>query len=390
VLSKAMDRSQSLARALGVLKVDGGRMSRQAYVAIYGDLVKELQIGVFISIGGAAGGTAAAPAASVRQGDRLFNRSQVEYLADLQEFDVKSGEWPFTKDGTTGNKDPIKVHRNLSPKGLGMHPPANPAVASVKYHLGKQAAVFKTVVAINDTATFCWTPAIFSVWGDGKELFSSKNIAHNHFRTEECTVDVSGVDVLELRVRTIGLNTGVHAVWVEPRVLQRADSKDIPWPFSKKLFETGPRDYLSDLSEKVLKTGPWEFGKNGNVGQDGSICLNGVKSPKGLGMHPPMKGYSAVRYQLEKKATLFKGAVGIDDSAQVVWGAAVFEVYGDGKRLWQSGQFTKPKQQPAEFTIDVSGVNELELRVVAQGTNHGLHAVWIEPRLLQAKDTPDK
>ena len=84
--------------------------------------------------------------------------------------------------------------------------------ASVKYRLDKQAALFKTTVAINDTATFCWTPAIFSVWGDGKKLFESKNIAHNHLRTQECSVDVTGVDVLELQVRAIGNNSGIHAV----------------------------------------------------------------------------------------------------------------------------------------------------------------------------------
>ena len=35
-------------------------------------------------------------------------------------------------------------------------------------------------------------------------------------------------------------------------------------------------------------------------------------------------------------------------------------------------------------------VDVLDLRVVAQNSNHGLHAAWIEPRLLQKKDTPDK
>lgn len=44
-LQKAMDRSQSLARALGVLKVKGGTMSRQAFVDIYSDLVRECNVG---------------------------------------------------------------------------------------------------------------------------------------------------------------------------------------------------------------------------------------------------------------------------------------------------------------------------------------------------------
>ncbi|HEV3385612.1 MAG TPA: NPCBM/NEW2 domain-containing protein [Gemmata sp.] len=235
VLLKAMDQSPVLARALGVLKVEGGTMSRQAFVVIFGDLVKELKIGAFIPGSKSKVRTSLAPVEPLTPGEKLFSSSAVSYLADLQEFDVKKGEWPFTKDGTTGNKNqPIKVNRNPAPKGLGMHPPAAPNFASVKYRLDKQSALFKTTVAIDDTATFCWTPAIFTVWGDGKKLFESKYIAHNHSRTQECSLDVSEVDVLELRVHTVGLNSGVHAVWVEPRLLQRADTEDIPWPSGKK------------------------------------------------------------------------------------------------------------------------------------------------------------
>jgi hypothetical protein len=38
----------------------------------------------------------------------------------------------------------------------------------------------------------------------------------------------------------------------------------------------------------------------------------------------------------------------------------------------------------------MNGVDVLELRVSSQGSNLGLHTVWLEPRLLQAADTPDK
>ena len=176
-------------------------MSRQAYVACFGDLARGMNVGTFLPGNGLRMGSATVTSGRLKPGERLFGHAQVTYLADMPEFDVKSGEWPFTKDGTTGNKsEPIKVHRTPSTKGLGMHPPSAPAYASVKYRLDKQAALFKTTVAINDTATFCWTPAIFSVWGDGKKLFESKNIAHNHLRTQECSVDVTGVDVLELQV----------------------------------------------------------------------------------------------------------------------------------------------------------------------------------------------
>ena len=176
---------------------------------------------------------------------------------------------------------------------------------------------------------------------------------------------------------------------VEPRVLQRADTEDVPWPFVKKLFATGPRDYLSDLSETVVKVGPWPIGKNGDDGNGNPICVRGETSTKGIGMHPPERGYAAVRYQLDKKAAVFRGSVGLNDTKDIIAGVGIFEVYGDGKRLWQSAQVNRQKRGPLSFSINVTGVSELELRVLANN-NLGIHAVWLEPRLLQRKDTPDK
>lgn len=388
VLVKTMDRSPALARVLGVLKVEGGTMQREAFVAVFGDLVRELKIGVFISV--RVGESSAAPGGPIRPGESIFSKGPVAFLADLPEFDVKDGAWPFTKDGGIGNnKDKIRVKGKLSPKGLGMHPPAAPSFASVKYRLGKQAALFKTTVAIDDTATFCFTPAVFTVWGDDKRLFESKWIAHNHSRTQECSVDVSGVDVLELRVGCVGHNTGVHAVWVEPRLLRRADTDDKAEAGAKKLFEQGPREYLSDLTEIDSRAGPWPFAKNGDTGNGEAITVNGETSPKGLGLHPPTQGAAAVAYRLDKKAAVFKGGVALDDRSNIILGQAIFEIRGDGKRLWRSKPINTARAQQ-DFSIKVAGMTVLELRVISPGNHLGLHAVWIEPRLLQKSDMPDK
>jgi hypothetical protein len=158
---------------------------------------------------------------------KLFPNGPRRFLSDLEGFDVLSGPWPVSPNGQLGkDKDRIVVSGAPSPKGIGMHPPADPEHAAVKYRLDREAAVFKATVAVDDTAKFCWTPAIFTVLGDGKELWRSKPIAHNHSRSQDCLVDVAGVDVLELRVHCLGLNTGVYAVWVEPRLLQKADTPD--------------------------------------------------------------------------------------------------------------------------------------------------------------------
>jgi serine/threonine-protein kinase len=170
----------------------------------------------------------------------VFPKGPRRFLSELQEFDVLSGEWPFRK-ADTGEGKPIQVGGVPSPHGLGMHPPAAPKYASVKYRLGKEAELFKATVAIDDSTKWCWSPATFTVLGDGKELWKSTTISHHppHVRSQECQVIVKGVDVLELRVQVPNLNKGVHAVWFEPRVLRKFDSPDGPGAEEKTAAPAG-------------------------------------------------------------------------------------------------------------------------------------------------------
>ena len=62
--------------------------------------------------------------------------------------------------------------------------------------------------------------SLFQVLGDGKNLWKSKPVSASG-NVQECEVDITGVDVLELRVDCAGPNTNVKAVWVEARVLLR-------------------------------------------------------------------------------------------------------------------------------------------------------------------------
>jgi hypothetical protein len=101
--------------------------------------------------------------------------------------------------------------------------------------------------------------------------------------------------------------------------------------------------YLSDLQEMDLAMGPWGFGKNGSLKEEKAlggappIAVNGKKSPKGLGMHPPVQGgFSSVKYRLDKKARAFNASVALDDSNEGKKTAVEFEVLGDGKSLWKS------------------------------------------------------
>src|SRR5262249_15238021 len=156
----------------------------------------------------------------------LFRHGPREYLSDMPEFDVKPGPWPFAKNGDFGGQPgKIKVEGVPSPHGLGIHAPTT-GFASVKYHLHKQAALFKAKTALNDGCSFTIGSCHFEVVSNNRVLWKSKTISKEK-QVEECSVDVTNVDVLELRVVNPDIvNTGIHSVWFEPRVLQTADAPD--------------------------------------------------------------------------------------------------------------------------------------------------------------------
>jgi hypothetical protein len=151
--------------------------------------------------------------------------------------------------------------------------------------------------------------------------------------------------------------------------------------------QAGPGNwrYLADLPEFDAAVGrPWTFAKDGTTGdpeKHSPIRVGGHPSPRGLGMHPPEAAHAVVKYRLDRTARRFQAAVAVSDSSTLLFSPLYFEVWGDGRRLWQSERITAGKQV-RECAIDVGDVAVLELRAVAVGHHTGLHAVWLEPRVL--------
>jgi S1-C subfamily serine protease len=157
--------------------------------------------------------------------EKLFTKAPRIYLSDLDEYNVKSGLWPFTNNGKLGDPDDhiILINGYKSPKGISMHPPKLD-YATASYRLRKQAALFRAEVGLNDSSTPL-SAAVFEVWGDGKRLWKSKAIDQLIY-SQRCRVDVSKVDVLELRVSSTGSAYGLHAIWYEPRLLEKPNTPD--------------------------------------------------------------------------------------------------------------------------------------------------------------------
>jgi hypothetical protein len=327
-----------------------------------------------------------APSAS-----KIFQGGPFRYLSDLPVYAEQAGRWPITRNGLIGDGGKvIIVNGDSSPKGIGMHPPDN-ADAVVKFRLYREAAWFKAKAGLNDTAGRIVSSAVFEVLGDGKPLWKSDPLDRAG-RSRDCIVDVSDVDVLELRVHATGPGQELHAAWMEPRVLQAVDTPDQPPPV--RLFESGPREFLSDLPEFDVKPGPVPFVKNGDFGagieaEKRRIKVNGVLAPHGLGMHPPARGYAGVKYRLNKQAAVFRATTALNDGCSFTIGSCHFEVNCDGVSRWESKTITKDKQVE-DCRIPVTGVDILELRVVDNDiVNTGLWAVWSEPRVLRTADAPD-
>jgi hypothetical protein len=137
------------------------------------------------------------------------------------------------------------------------------------------------------------------------------------------------------------------------------------------------------MPEFGVVPGPWGLGK-GKLGESEKrpIMVGGGPSVHGLGTLPPAKPEAMiVKYHLPAEAQTFVGAVAIDDSSTGVHSPVTFEVYGDGKRLWDA-QRMRARGHKRGFQIGVAGMKVLELRVFCTGDGPPCHSVWVEPRIL--------
>ncbi|MBX3435657.1 MAG: alpha-galactosidase [Pirellulales bacterium] len=111
------------------------------------------------------------------------------------------------------------------------------------------------------------------------------------------------------------------------------------------------------------------------------LAVRGRAFNRGIGTHAPSK----LRLRLDKNAQRFTGQIGVDDSAEGR-GRVRFQIFADGKQLWDSGPATGTSP-PLPFDVDLRGVDILELRVDdgEDGASYD-HADWLEPKLILVPD----
>jgi hypothetical protein len=327
------------------------------------------------------------PRKDLRSPDDIF-----VFLTELKHFNVKDGESPVTKFGKTGVKPfgksdspQIQVKGESFPKGIGMQP-APLGIASMQFKLNGKAKWFQARAAIDDSARDASSDGKFSVYGDGRELWTAPPMRQTSMIVE-CDINIQGIDVLELRTSTQGLARNLHMVWLDPRV--RA-ARDVVFEKDPELLAMeAPKGFvfLSDLKEFDFKDGPWPIRKNGKTGNpDGSdIMFDGVRSPKGIGMHPPNTGAAGLVFNLDRRYERFKGSVALNDKAEGFFGPVVFEIFVDNKKVWVSKPIQTSGREQA-FDIDVSKGKLLGIQTTTRQFSNGLQAVWLGPMLKEKEE----
>lgn len=166
------------------------------------------------------------------------------------------------------------------------------------------------------------------------------------------------------------------------------DQIDGQWSLTAPLTPQALTQGINTLAyERALSAtsawGPIEVNRsNGEraAGDGGPLTLNGRVFPQGYGVHAP----SELTYSLTPADTStcvrFQAQVGLDDEVGSR-GSAVFQVWGDNQKLFDSGVMTG--DSPAK-AVDVSLNGAATLRLVVTDAGNGKsydHADWIAPTI---------
>lgn len=139
--------------------------------------------------------------------------------------------------------------------------------------------------------------------------------------------------------------------------------------------------FLSDMGFTTTSNGDGPVERDQSAGgsliRDGKpLSLKGISFAKGLGAHAD----SDLTFRLGGLYSQFETFIGIDDEITTN-GSAVFRVYADGVKVYESPRM-KNGDAPRYVFVDVRTKNELRLTVTADGDTSGNgHADWADAHL---------
>ncbi len=137
-----------------------------------------------------------------------------------------------------------------------------------------------------------------------------------------------------------------------------------------------PGPFVDELNWISFTSYQNRFGKNlSNEKQP--ITIDGRRYTRGLGVHAP----SEIVYQLEGKYAGITGFVGVDDAAKDKNSSVIFQVFADGKKVWDSG-IVNAAGPAVKMEVPLVGCKEMRLVVDPNRDNGWDHADWADVRMV--------
>lgn len=141
--------------------------------------------------------------------------------------------------------------------------------------------------------------------------------------------------------------------------------------------------WLDEFEVSGISTGYGSARKNKSVSNK-TLSIAGQTFTRGAGVHAPSEAHFTLGKQNSVK---FFATVGADDSP-TDRGSVVFQVFGDGEKLYDSGIMRKG-DQPKSIEVDLSDVDQVELRVTDAGDGMNFdHANWADARFVFSEKRP--
>lgn len=294
---------------------------------------------------------AATPAAS--SGVNAF--TDLTYLSDLN-WESATTTYPSlpTQKDKSVYMQPISINGKTYTKGIGTH-----ASSEIVYNLAKNFTNFETDMGV-DSEVGPYGSVTFQIYGDGVKLYDSQQVMTGSTPAKTARVNVTGVSKLKLVVNDggDGINND-HADWANARLYNTSTYlSDTDWTSATTTYPSLPAQ-----KDKSVYSQP--------------ISINGNVYTKGIGTH----AISETVYYLGKQFAMFRSDIGVDSEVGN-HGSVVFQVYGDGVKLYDSGIVTGGTSAKA-INVNVTGVSQLKLVVTDAGDGiDNDHADWANARVI--------
>lgn len=140
-------------------------------------------------------------------------------LVEFQAVEKKVGSWRPPGFANPGwGPGTARVSGQAVPNSYLVLPVGNQLPGSVTFEIYGHYTHFSGAVAINDSAgSGAWSPHVFSIYGDGRKLWSSREIKATKL-TQAFNVKIEDVKRLELRTEAKGSSHDGHCVWLNPHL----------------------------------------------------------------------------------------------------------------------------------------------------------------------------